>query len=74
MLSSETDWETLSEAAKELLFLIQSSQIVKISVMLPIMVRVDNMANIFMAGSITSMSHTKHIDMKYMCMSMLSMA
>ena len=35
----------------------------KVSVMLPVMVRVDNMEAIFMTGNVTATSHRKHEDM-----------
>ena len=37
----------------------------KILVKLPVMVRVDIIGAIFMASNITTMSHTKHIDIRY---------
>ena len=40
--SSEAEWVALSEAAKEVMFMIQLLGSMKISVKLPIMIRVDN--------------------------------
>ena len=37
----------------------------KISVKLHVMVRADSMGAIFMAGNVTTMSHTKHVDIEY---------
>ena len=36
-----------------------------ILIKLPVMVRVDNVGTIFMAGYITTMSCTKHVDISY---------
>ena len=37
----------------------------KISAKLSVMVSVDNMGEIFMAGDVTIFSHTKHVDIRY---------
>ena len=37
----------------------------KISVKLPFMVRVDSVGAIFMASNITTMSYTKHLDVRH---------
>ena len=46
----------LLEVVKEVMF---------ISVNLPVMVRLDNVEAIFMAGNVTTMHHTKHVDKRY---------
>ena len=38
----------------------------KITVMLVVTVKVDNIGAIFMAGNVTATSHTKHVDIRYM--------
>ena len=40
-------------------------QSIKISVKLPVMVRVDNVGEIFMAGNVAAISHTKHVNMRH---------
>ena len=47
------------------MFVIQLLVSMKISVKYPVMVRVDNVGTIFMASNITTMSHTKHMDIRY---------
>ena len=37
----------------------------KISVKLPVMVRVDNVGAIFLTISVSASSHTKHVDIRY---------
>ena len=53
------------EAVKKVMFIHLLLQSMKISVKLPIMVRVDNMVAIFMVTKITAMNHTKHVDVRY---------
>ena len=40
-------------------------QNMKISVKFSVTVRVDNVGSCFMAGKVTAMSHTKHLDIRY---------
>ena len=65
LLSLEAEWVASMEAVKEVLFLIQLLGSMKISVKLPVMVRVDNVGAIFMAIYITTKSHTKCVDIRY---------
>ena len=58
--SSEVKWLAISEAVKELIFVIQLLGSMKISVMFPVMVRGDNVGTIFVA-----MSCTKHLNIRY---------
>ena len=37
----------------------------KISVILPVIVRVDNVGSIFMSKNVTTTSRTKHVDIRY---------
>ena len=48
----------------EAMTITQSLQSKKISVKLPVMVRVDNMDAIFMRSNVTATSHTKHVDIR----------
>ena len=63
--SSEAEWATLSEAVNETMFMIQLLGSMKILVKLQVTVRFINVGAIFMASNITTMSHTKHVDIRY---------
>ena len=63
--SSEADQVALSEDVMEVMFVIQLLGIMKISVKLSVMVRVDNVGTIFMATNILTTSFTKHVDIRY---------
>ena len=52
----------LSEAVKEVMFVIQLLGSMKILVKYHVMVRVDNVGAIFMARNINTTCHTKHVD------------
>ena len=61
MLSStEAEWITLSEATKEIIFVLQLVESLGIKINLPIAVRVDNSGAIFMSKNINT-TGTKHI-------------
>ena len=62
--SAEAEWVALSEAVKEIKFLIQLCENVQIKVELPVIVRVDNNAAIFMSKNVTTTSRTKHVDVR----------
>ena len=51
--------------AKEVIFIVQLLGSMQISVKYPVIVRVDNAGAIFMAGNITTISHTKHMVIRY---------
>ena len=51
----------LSEATKELIFLLQLLKAMKINVTLPIVVNVDNMGTLFMSKNINTTVRSKHI-------------
>ena len=63
--SSEAKWEALSEAVNEEMLVTQLLGSIKVSVKLPVTMRVDNVGAIFMASNVTTMSHTKHVDIRY---------
>ena len=63
--SSEVEYRALSEAVKEVMFVIKLLGSMKISVQYPVMVRVDDVGAIFMASKITTISHTKHVEIRY---------
>ena len=59
---SEADYVALSEAVKEVMFMILLLGSMKIVVKFTVMVRVDNVGNIFLASNITTTCHTKYVD------------
>ncbi len=60
--SSEAEWISLSEAVKEIMFVLQLLQTMKIKVQLPVTVLVDNVGAIFMSSNVTTSPRTKHVD------------
>jgi hypothetical protein len=62
--SSEAEFVALTEAAKEIKFIVQILQSMGIPVKLPVICRVDNVGAIFMAENINTTSRSKHVDLK----------
>ena len=62
--STEAEWVALSEAVKEVIFLMQLCNSMKIKIQLPVEVRVDNVGAIFMSKNVTTTSRTKHVDIR----------
>jgi hypothetical protein len=63
--SSEAEFISLSEGAKEIKFIVQVLMTMGIEVELPVIVRVDNVGAIFMAENVTTTGRTKHVDIRY---------
>ena len=63
--SSEAEWVAASEAVKEVIFVLQLLQSMKIKVKLTIIVHVDNVGAIFMTNNVTNTSHTRNVDICY---------
>ena len=63
--SSEAEYVSLSEAAKEIKFIAQVIESMGIEIKRPIEVRVDNLGAIFMANNISISPRTKHVDVRY---------
>ena len=63
--SSESEYYALSEAAKDIKFVVQIITSMGGQVETPIIVRVDNVGAIFMAEHSSATPRTKHIDMRY---------
>ena len=63
--TSEAEYVALSEVVKELKFITQVLETMKVNVKLPITVHVDNVGAIFMATNQTSSDRTKHVDVRY---------
>ena len=62
--STEAEWIALSEAVKEIIFVLQLLESMQIEVELPIVVRVDNVGAIFMSDNKTTTSRAKHVDIR----------
>ena len=62
--SSEAEWIALSEAVKEILYVVQLLEALGIKVKEPVTVRVDNMGTIFMSKNTTQTKRTKHVDVR----------
>jgi hypothetical protein len=63
--SSEAEFVSLSEAAKEIKFVVQILESMGIVVEIPIIVRVDNVGAIFMSENASTSSRTRHVDIRY---------
>ena len=62
--SSKAEWFALSEAVKEIVFVLQLLESIHIKVKIPIIVKVDNVGAIFLSGNINTGSRSKHIDIR----------
>lgn len=63
--SSEAEYIALSEAAKEIKFVVQILISMKIPVSIPIIVRIDNVGAMFMTENATTQNRTRHVDIRY---------
>jgi hypothetical protein len=63
--SSEAEYYALSEAVKEIKFVVQILMSIGMKVEMPIQVLVDNIGAIFMSENVSATSRTKHIDTRY---------
>ena len=63
--SSEAELYACAEAAKEIKFIVQLMLTMGLPVILPVVVRVDNVGAIFLAENATSSARTRHIDTRY---------
>ena len=62
--STEAEWIAASKAVKEVIFILQLLESMKINVKLPIFVNVDNIGAVFMANNKSMNSCTKHMDIR----------
>ena len=60
--STEAEYVALSEAAKEIKFVVQLIQTMGIEVKQPVIVRVDNVGAIFMTENASTNARTRHVD------------
>ena len=65
VIKIDVEYITLSEAEKEVMFMVQLLESMQIVVKYPVMVRVHNVVAIFMESNITTISHIKHMDSWY---------
>ena len=63
--STEAEYYATSEATKEIKFILQVLESVKINVKKPIIVYLDNVGAIFVAETPSATKHTRHIDARY---------
>jgi hypothetical protein len=63
--SSEAEFVAVSEAVKEVVFVLQVLESMGISVKTPVTVRVDNMGAIFMTENSSSGTRTRHVDTRW---------
>ena len=63
--STEAEFVAMSEAAKEIKFIVQVLESMKQTVEFPIVVRVDNVGAIGLANNLSTSQRTKHIDVRY---------
>jgi Reverse transcriptase (RNA-dependent DNA polymerase) len=63
--SSEAEYYAISEATKEIKFIVQVIESLGMEVQKPIIVHVDNVGAIFIAETPSATKHTKHIDARY---------
>jgi hypothetical protein len=64
--SLEAEYYALSEAAKEIKFVVQTLKDISMEVELPVVIYCDNVGAIFMAENATATSCTKHVDTRYL--------
>ena len=60
--STEAEWITASEAVREVIFVLQLLESMKINMKLPIHVYVENIGAVFMANNQSTSTRTKHVD------------
>jgi hypothetical protein len=63
--STEAEYYALSEAAKEVKFIIMLLQSIGIEPHLPVIMHVDNVGAIFMAENMSATARTRHVDARY---------
>ena len=63
--SAEAEYYALTEAAKEVKFVVQLLQSMGVTVQTPVTVYVDNIGAIYMADNEVSSGRTKHIDIRH---------
>ena len=62
--SAESEYYALSEAAREIKFVVQLLEAMHVKVKKPVTCRIDNIGAMFMAENITTSQRSKHIDIR----------
>ena len=62
--SCEAEWVALSEACKDIAFVIRVCKTMNLNIRIPVIVRVDNVGAIFLSENITTSNNTKHVDIR----------
>ena len=62
LISTETDWIALSEAAKEVLYIAKILKALGVDIEYTITIHVDNTAAVFMATNVTTSQRMRHVD------------
>ena len=62
--STKAEWVSLSGAVKDIVFVLNICRSISINVRLPVMVHVDNVGAIFMSYNVTTISGTRHVDIR----------
>ena len=62
--STKAEWVSLSEAVKDIVFVLNICESINIDVELPVTVHVDNIGDIFMSNNVTTTSGTRHVDIR----------
>ena len=63
--SAEAEFYALSEAVKEVPFILQLLKFLRIKVKMPVKVKVDNIGAIYMSQGEASTTRTRHMDTRY---------
>ena len=63
--TGESEYVSLSDASKEVKFIYMLLESMGVKVQLPIIVRIDNIAAMFMAETANASSRTRHVDVRY---------
>ena len=62
--STEAEWYALSEAVKEVIFVVMLLEDMRVMVEFPVEVRVDNIGTIWMTNNVSTTGRTKHVDVR----------
>jgi hypothetical protein len=63
--SSEAEYYALSEAAREIKFVVQTLEHIGMEIELPVLIYCDNVGAIFMSENATATTRMKHVDTRY---------
>jgi hypothetical protein len=63
--STEAEYVAVSEATREIKFIVQVLESINVKIEYPIIVHVDNVGAIFLANNKTTSERTKHVDIRH---------